>query len=71
MFSKKSHLGPDQQQLRLKKLTSQQVEQIDGLLSSLEEHGEVHLIVQRGILKYINKVEKYKSWKDDDRELIE
>jgi hypothetical protein len=71
MFSKNSRSVPDPEQLRLKKLTGQQVEQIDELLSSLEEHGEIHLIVQRGTLKYINKVEKYKSWGTDDQGLAE
>lgn len=68
MFSEKSTLEPDFQQLKLKKLTGQQVEQIDELVALLEEHGEVHLIVQRGVLKYINKVEKYQAWKPDEQE---
>lgn len=50
------------QEFRLKKLTEEQVEQIDQLLDLLGEQGEVHLIVQRGILKYINKVESQKPW---------
>lgn len=49
----------------LKKLTIEQVKQIDQFLASLEEYGEVHLIVQRGILKYINRVESHKVGKDD------
>ena len=68
MFSEKSHSVSDLKDLRLKKLTGQQVEQIDELLSLLEEHGEIHLIVQRGVLKYINKVEKYKPWEADEQE---
>jgi hypothetical protein len=71
MFSRKSPLTSDLNNLKLEKLTGQQVEQIDELVSSLEEQGEVRLIVQRGVLKYINKVEKYKSWKTDDQDLIE
>ncbi len=71
MFSKKFRPLSDLKQLKLKKLTGQQVEQIDELVSSLEEHGEVRLILQRGVLKYINKVEKYKFWMADDRDLME
>lgn len=68
MFSKKPQFLNDLKHLPLKKLTGQQVEQIDELLSSLEDQGEVRLIVQRGNLKYINKVEKYKSWKTEDED---
>jgi len=52
----------------LKKLTVEQVEQIDELLSSLGDYGEIHLIVKRGELKYVNKVESNKAWKDEERE---
>ena len=51
--------------LRLKRLTEEQVEQIDELVALLEEQGEVRLIVERGVLKYINKVERDKAWKVD------
>jgi hypothetical protein len=68
MFSKKNQFVSEIKDLKLKKLTGQQVEQIDELLTSLEEHGEIHLIVQRGNLKYINKVEKNKFWKEDTQE---
>jgi hypothetical protein len=71
MFSKRSQFASDQKNLRLKKLTGQQVEQIDELVSSLGEQGELHLILQRGVLKYINRVEKDKSWKADDQDLTE
>lgn len=64
----KSQLTVVQKQLDLKKLTVEQVEQIDELLSSLGEYGEVHLIIQRGILTYINKVESHKAWKDEEYE---
>lgn len=53
---------------RLKKLTEEQLEQIDDLLDMLGEQGEVHLIVQRGVLKYINKVESQKAWKVNGEE---
>jgi hypothetical protein len=53
--------------LQYEKLTEEQVEQINRLLSSLGEYGEIHLIVQRGVLKYINKVESHKAWKDKEQ----
>lgn len=52
------------QALKLKKLTLEQVRRIDEVLASLEEYGEVHLVVQNGELRYINKVESFKAWKD-------
>lgn len=68
MFDQKPQTTLSVQDLRLKKLTSQQVEQIDELLESLEEHGELRLIVQRGVLKYINRVEKHPAWETDVQE---
>lgn len=53
------------QALNLKKLTLEQVQQLDRLLASLGEYGEVHLVVQHGELRYMNKVESYKAWKND------
>lgn len=53
---------------RLKKLTVEQIQQIDHYLAALEEYGEVHLIVERGVLKYINMIERHKAWKDDDKD---
>jgi hypothetical protein len=50
--------------LRLKILTPEQVVRIDEVLTSLGEYGEVHLIIQKGELRYINKVESYKAWND-------
>jgi hypothetical protein len=52
----------------LKKLTNPQVEQIDELLESLGEHGEIHLVVQRGVLKYINRVEKNQFWNANEQD---
>jgi hypothetical protein len=52
--------------LRLRFLKPAQVKRIDDLLSQLGEYGEVHLVVQHGELRYINKVESYKAWKNDD-----
>ena len=62
--SKKSQAVSVPKGLPLKKLTSEQVAQSDELLSSLGEYGEIHLIFQRGELKYINKVESHKAWDD-------
>ena len=52
---------------RLKKLTIEQIQQIDQYLASLKEYGEVHLIVQRGVLKYINRIESHKVCRDDGK----
>jgi hypothetical protein len=45
--------------LKLRKLTLDQVRRIDQLLAELGKYGEVHIIVQNGELRYINKVESY------------
>ncbi|MGE5072940.1 MAG: hypothetical protein ACM3MF_05890 [Anaerolineae bacterium] len=49
-------------QVELKKLTREQVRQIDEALLSLDEYGEVRLIVQHGQLRYINRVESHRAW---------
>lgn len=54
--------------LKLKKLTLEQVRRIDAVLASLGEYGEVHLIIQNGELRYINKVESFKAWKNEPKE---
>ena len=46
--------------LQLRKLTLEQVEQIDQFLEAVGDYGEVHVIVQRGEVRYINKVESHK-----------
>jgi len=46
--------------LPLLKLTIEQVRRIDEMLDDVGEYGEVHIIVQRGELRYINKVESYR-----------
>jgi len=53
--------------IRLTKLTVEQIQQIDQHLAALEEYGEVHLIVQRGILKYINRIESHKVGRVDHK----
>lgn len=51
--------------LKLKKLDLEQVKHIDEMLASVGEYGEVHLIVQHGELRYINRVESHRAWKND------
>ena len=53
--------------LKLRKLSLEHIKRIDEMLDELGEYGEVRLIVQRGELRYINKVESYRLWdKEDD-----
>jgi hypothetical protein len=52
--------------LKLRFLSPAQVKRIDDMLSQLGEYGELHLIIQHGELRYINKVESYKAWKTDE-----
>jgi hypothetical protein len=54
--------------LILQKLTLEQVKRIDEMLDEVGEYGEVHIIVQRGELRYINKVESYKLWDKEDKD---
>jgi len=51
--------------LKLKFLNPEQLKQIDDVLASLGEYGEVRLIVQHSELRYINKVESIKAWKNE------
>jgi len=51
--------------LKIKRLTLEQIRHIDQVLASLCDYGEVHLVVQRGELRYINKVESFKAWKNE------
>ena len=53
--------------LRLEFLTHEQIIRIDKVLATVGEYGEVHLIIQRGELRYINKVESYKAWNDKQK----
>lgn len=54
--------------LKLKKLTPEQVKHIDEVLASLGDYGEVHLILQQGELRYINKVESFSARKNKPKE---
>ncbi len=56
------------QGIELKKLSLDQIKKIDALLASLGDYGEIHLIVQHGRLRYINKVESYRAWTDEKGE---
>ena len=47
--------------LTLRRLTLEQIRRIDEMLTALPDYGEVRLIVQRGQLRYINKMESYKT----------
>lgn len=53
--------------LTLKYLSQAQIRQIDEVLAQLGDYGEVHLIIQHGELRFINKVESYKAWKTDEQ----
>jgi hypothetical protein len=46
-------------------LTPELVARIDALLATVGDYGEIHLVVQRGELRYINRVESYKAWNED------
>ena len=52
---------------KLKKLTLDQVKHIDEVLASLGEYGEVHLIIQHGELRYINKVQSFSARKAEPK----
>lgn len=43
------------------RLTPELVRQIEQVLSDVGEYGEVHLIVQRGELRYINAVHSHRA----------
>ena len=65
MKSLRSIEQPERQpDLRLKALTPEQVDRVNELLTSIADYGEIRLIIQRGELRYINKVESYKVWND-------
>ncbi len=63
--SNHSNNNPSLNNLKLKKLTADQIQQIDDFIASVGDYGEVHLVIQRGQLKYINKMESHKAWNDE------
>lgn len=48
--------------LNLVKLTLEQVKRLDELLVQIGDYGELHIIIEHGDLRYVNKVESYKFW---------
>ena len=54
---------PNGSELRM--LDLDQVRQIDEMLASVGDYGEVHLVIQNGELRYINRVESHKAWKSN------
>jgi hypothetical protein len=56
------------QPFKFKKLTLEQIRHIDQVLASLGDYGEVHLVIQHGELRYINKLESFKAWKSGPKE---
>jgi hypothetical protein len=57
-----NNTGADWASSELKVLTVDQVLRIDDLLAAVGEYGEVHLVVQRGQLRYINQLTSHKAW---------
>jgi hypothetical protein len=57
--------GPSKNSHKSKGLTREQIQQINEFLLAIGDYGEIHLIVQRGELRYINKLESYKVWSED------
>ena len=53
---------------KAKALTPEQVRQINDCLVAIGDYGEIRLIVQRGELRYINKVESLKAAYAESRE---
>lgn len=51
------------------RLTPDQISQINEALSFVGEYGEVHLVVQRGVLKYINVLNSHKAWQDEKEDV--
>lgn len=52
--------------LNLAKLTLEHIKQIDEMLEDIGQYGELHIIVQNGELRYINKVESYRIQNRED-----
>lgn len=52
----------------LAKLTLGHIKKIDKKIAEVGDYGEVHIIVQRGKLRYINKIEsdKFEEQEEDE-----
>jgi hypothetical protein len=46
--------------IKVKALTPQQIQRINEFLLAMGDYGEIHLIVQKGELRYINTVASHK-----------
>lgn len=53
--------------INLIKLTLEQIKRIDELLVQIGEYGELHIIIEHGDLRYVNKVESYKFWDSEKK----
>ncbi len=51
---------------RLKRLNKRQIRQIDMVLESVGDYGDVRLIVRRGQFMYIHRVESQRAWDSQD-----
>lgn len=49
-------------ELKLVKLTLQQIKRLDELLTEIGDYGELHIIIEHGDVRYVNKVESHKFW---------
>ena len=54
--------------LKLQRLTAEHIKRIDEMLEEVGEYGEVHIIVQKGKLRYINKVESFALRDKDEKD---
>ena len=64
--SRSTSPGGSSDGLKLRKLSLEQVQRIDDMLASIGDYGEVQLVIQHGVLRYINRVESHKAWNDTD-----
>ncbi|MCA9734853.1 hypothetical protein KC799_22155 [candidate division KSB1 bacterium] len=53
--------------LKLEKLTIEQIKRLDELLKEIGEYGELHIIIEHGDLRYVNEVKSYKFWNSEKK----
>ncbi|MBI1792655.1 MAG: hypothetical protein HYR70_00505 [Chloroflexi bacterium] len=58
------HSGSFSGGFKPRKLTPEQIAQINEILASLGDYGEIRLVIQHSELRYINKMESHKAWND-------